>query len=342
MATPAKVDWRKFGNYSGPYIAPAPACYVLPTGADHLDRAFWLTTCVESGKGPTALDGGKFGTWNAYDGCAGTGGLHQGIAVYPKEIADPDNNPEDDQGELFEMIRQIALATHSDGQYKAKSPVLKYNEDIVALYAAYKALGWYLAEDGKLRDLQTGKAIAGKVIRDTFTPLGGATPAKGPRWDQAVQWAKLHRAVFANPLSYDVQVSFGVNSKARFCTIKRPQLGKISINAAVYKSTVHESPGAFSSLGAHDLAMCVFFSHSVNAPGIALQKLAVALKQVKGDAQHSKFPILLIRDLNCKYGRWDDDIPGGRYQRTRDAAMKLWPRELFEGSQAVMPKDILD
>jgi hypothetical protein len=51
----------------------------------------------------------------------------------------------------------------------------------------------------------------------------------------------------------------------------------------------------------------------------------------------------LIRALGTSsYGRWSDDIPNGRYQRTRDAARKSdhWDLDLFDGSNALMPKDL--
>jgi hypothetical protein len=45
---------------------------------------------------------------------------------------------------------------------------------------------------------------------------------------------------------------------------------------------------------------------------------------------------------NTKFGRWDDDIRHGRYQRTRRVAKEsgLWPEELFVGADAIMPADL--
>lgn len=325
---PGNIGWRQFGKYSGPYVSATTNCYRLPDNSKHLDRAFWLTTCVESSKGPNPRDGGKFGTWNAYDGCGGTGGLHQGIAVYPAEISDPDHNMEDDQGGLFEMIRQIDLATD-----------IKSTD---VLREAYRVRGWYLADDGKLRELSAHKAVSGKEIRNEFTPPDGRVPESGPQWEQAARWSKLHHAVFADPVGYKSQIGSGLNYLTRFCKAKRPKLGGLSVNEAVYETSVIEAHGWFTTMSAHDLAMCMFLSHAVNAPGIALQKLDAALKAVNSKSQSEDFPRLLIKALDCHYGRWDDDIPGGRYQRTRTAAMGVWPKELFTGDSAVMPKNLPD
>ncbi|MCZ2108032.1 MAG: hypothetical protein LC118_00410 [Dehalococcoidia bacterium] len=57
----------------------------------------------------------------------------------------------------------------------------------------------------------------------------------------------------------------------------------------------------------------------------------------------SKFAKLLIQKLgNNPFGRWDDDIRTGRYQRTRHHAMAsgLWPTKLFDGPEAIMPADL--
>jgi hypothetical protein len=53
-------------------------------------------------------------------------------------------------------------------------------------------------------------------------------------------------------------------------------------------------------------------------------------------------PVLIKKLAITKYGRWDDDIPNGRYQRTRNFAAKIWPSELFVGNKAIMPKDFKD
>lgn len=97
-----------------------------------------------------------------------------------------------------------------------------------------------------------------------------------------------------------------------------------------------------------DLAMAMFWSNTVNAPGAALRKLCQAadmLGREYGDFSEErqvKFAKRLVNKLgNTTFGRWDDDIPGGRYQRTRRAATKVYPRRLFVGPQAIMPKDLV-
>jgi hypothetical protein len=82
-----------------------------------------------------------------------------------------------------------------------------------------------------------------------------------------------------------------------------------------------------------DLASAFFWSYCVNAP-------AMARKIFK---KHGHDPGKLIRALGkSRFGRWNADIKGGRYQRTRKHAMnatRLWPSELFLGTDAICPKE---
>jgi hypothetical protein len=87
--------------------------------------------------------------------------------------------------------------------------------------------------------------------------------------------------------------------------------------------------------------MSVYWSNSVNAPGHAL-KLLCRVADAYPSSRDPLFAKALVTALgNTSFGRWDDDIPGGRYQRTRLAAMQVWPFELFEGPTAIMPKDLV-
>lgn len=346
MSQEIKVLYRKFGKYAGPYIKPLTKCFSLPEDATHLERAFWLATCVESSKGPKDRDGGKFGTINSYDGCGLTGGLHQSIAVYPREIADPDGKASDDQGTLFKMLHLIAASTKTSERWTDNTWVKKTNKNVTALLTAFEEAGVYIGEDGRLRYLKNRKIVAGKPLREMLTPNNGKTPKSGPLWKQAAKWAKLHRAVFADPSTFQAQIDFGLNHIVHFCKSRRPQLTRPgvkerrAINEVVYGESILEAPDMFEVMGPHDLAMCVFLSHSINAPSIALRKLGRALSQVSWEVSNPSFPFRLIKLLDCNYGRWDDDCKGGRYQRTRNAAMKVWPKELFVGSDAIMPKDL--
>jgi hypothetical protein len=89
-----------------------------------------------------------------------------------------------------------------------------------------------------------------------------------------------------------------------------------------------------------DLAMCFFWSNSVNAPGKAKKVLELAFHE-------SRYKEDLVRNLirglgDTKFARWDDDLKNGRYQRTRRWMQKLalWPEEFFE-DDGIMPKDLV-
>ena len=104
-----KVSYRKRKNYSGPLIAgtePYPAPSAERAGF-HIDRAYWLTTRVETG--------GKFGAVMAYDGTGMTAGPDQHIAVYPKELANEDLNAADDQGSLWKLLRRLEVCDPGGG-----------------------------------------------------------------------------------------------------------------------------------------------------------------------------------------------------------------------------------
>jgi hypothetical protein len=150
----------------------------------------------------------------------------------------------------------------------------------------------------------------------------------------------------SSPETFDIQVRFGIkhfskwaNRGLRFCakwdkeiTIKGFAYGIGDRDFESIKTT-EISPEL-------DLAMSIFWSHTVNAPGMALEVFCKAADNVTSAFD---LPAVLIKKLaTTKYGRWDDDIPNGRYQRTRNFAAKIWPAELFVGDKAIMPKDFKD
>lgn len=324
-----EVQWFQLRSYSGPWIrgvTPIPA----PSGeraSFHVDRAYWLTTKLESGA--------KFGAIVAYDGTCITAGPDQHIAVYPAELASEDYNAADDQGGFWKLLRRLETVQGSSEFEAATEAVL----------GRLRSRGWYLAQDGTVRHLEDGsvsvrgKAIQaragdlvhGSLIRDEVTPpSGGAVPKSGPPWDRARAWAiDLHR-LFVHPDGHKAQIEFGKEHLVERTRRRapRPYAGR-EITA------LRVGPDWTEAM---DLACCVYQAHSVNAPAIANKILSEC-----GDPGRAGFARdLLLKLGTSSYGKWDDDLPSGRYQRTRSAALDsgLWARSLFDGPTAIMPRDL--
>lgn len=321
-----KVKWRKLKNYSGPLIKGTEPFH-LSEDADHWERVIWLTAQVETG--------GKFGATVAYDGTGNTSGIIQAIAVYPRELAHEDNNPADDQGPLWRLLDKIfALNMFA----------------VDALKEEIEDTGWYL-KGGILRWIDTGHIVPGKDIRDELTPINGKVPRFGASWAQAKEWALLFHNVFVHPDTYDSQISFGIHHAQQVAKRKPKALKGTTVEELLYKGSLTQWSRLCIPDDPLDLALAVFFSNSVNAPAIAFRRLWMAtqaFKRDRGQLMNALKPLhreimarMLIRSLGTSsYGRWNFRNPKGRYQRTRRAAMKVWPSHLFIGSKAVMPKKL--
>lgn len=295
----------------------------------HLLRASWLTAMVESG--------GKFGCVINYDGTGMTAGLHQAIAVYPAQLMKKDGNLRNDQGPLWKLLNLVR-------------PVTKSAE----LWDEIETTGWFLAKDNTLRYLDYGEFVRngglvdGLIIRGHFTGASnGVAPESGLKRKQAERWVRLFHDVFVNPATYDIQEEYGMQhfakraSRATFRFSKRSDWQGLTMDDAIYQDTAIDI-ATFEDEPELDLSLCMYWSHSVNAPGIALKKLCKTLGSLLGPkGSRSNFARVLIRNLaKTKYGRWSCEIKGGRYQNTRTYAMKsgFWPAKLFEGRDAIMPK----
>jgi hypothetical protein len=308
-----------FKNYSGFKVnGNIP---MLPLAGDdsknHVKRAAWLTAMVESG--------GKFGAVMSYDGTGITAGLHQAIAVYPRELAEEDGNAEDDQGPLWKMLNKI-----------------RYVAPQLPLFDKIKDAGWVLAQDGTLRyNNPDGKYVFGKSIRKEFNGSeDGVTSSNGLGRVRSEEWVRMFVEAFSYPVTFSAQIQIGEEhivkrAERTLCRFAKGAMAKKTIQDALYSTPI----SLYQVLSPEfDLAMCMFWSNTVNAPGAALKKLCSVLGGKPG-----VFPRNLIRVLgNTSFGRWDEDIPNGRYQRTRDIAMNsgLWPKELFGGTNSVMPKNM--
>lgn len=317
-----KVLWRKFRSYAGPMIKGTVPYEVPELQHNHVERAFWLTAKVETGA--------KFGSVMAYDGTGMTAGLDQHVAVYPRELSGKDDgNALDDQGSLWKLLRRMEYVEGGPG----------YQSRLAVLWTAFENEGWYVAQDGVLRyakdfnpgDRRAGKPVFGHEIRNVFTPMNGAPQGVHDKI-QAEQWARRFHLLFGHGAGFRAQVEFGKEHLVK--RTKRRGIEWAYGNQEVSSLTV-------SRLGEDlDLAMCMYQAHSVNAPAIANRALR---KAADYRSRSGVDPAKLIRLLgNSKFGRWDDDLKNGRYQRTRSAARAsgLWPRSLFDGKDALMPKDL--
>lgn len=309
----------KFRNYAGFKISGTEP--MQKEGRDtHLLRASYLTAMVESG--------GKFGCVINYDGTAMTAGIHQAIAVYPAQLRHPDKNIANDQGPLWKLMYRL------------------YNVDCCYFLELFDDIGWYLAPDHTVRYLSDGSYVDGFTIRKEFTGAeNGVAPLKGAMRHKAEKWIEEFHFLFSHPDTFGIQEDYGIEhfvkraNRANFRFCKSKELKKLTLSDTVYSDcnhiTVADLPEEL------DLAMCMYWSHSVNAPGMALKKLcSVMYHWDKGRRQ--TFARTLIKKLaTSSFGRWHDDIKNGRYQRTRRFAKQsgFWPKALFEGKSAIMPKD---
>lgn len=309
------IQWKTFKSYAGSMIKGTVE-YPPPVGDQalfHVERAFWLTSKVETG----AL----FGSVMSYDGTGMTAGLDQHIAVYPRELATPDDgNALDDQGTLWKLLKRIEIVPEKIGALEV-------------LWSNFRNAGWYLAQDGVLRYLSNGEPVKGRDIRDQFTPKNGKPTTKEQK-EEAKRWALLFYNLFSSAYTFKAQIEYGKEHLVKRTNRREIKVGgKLCTVSSFYGAELTSLKLGDAWTEEKDLAMCMYQSHSVNAPAIANKALA----KVFGKAD---WPKTLIKLLGTSaYGRWDDNIKYGRYQRTRTAAKTsgLWSTSLFDGKVAIMP-----
>jgi len=301
-----------------------------PHGPRHIDGASWLTAQVESG--------GKFGTVISYDGTGLTAGIHQAIAVYPRELESPDDGyAKDDQGPLWKLL-------HRCFQAYPETQLVKDMKDFLVKYGI-------VVVNGVARDADTHKILTGLYLRQVLTGSSdGVMPDSGPGRKRAEYAAGMFSVFFSSMLTQHIQMAWGEEhlikrverTKMRFLkhttrkgrTIQQLIYDNVNNGIEVSLALSKDIPASF------DLAMSVWLSFTVNAPSIALRRMCRTF-QSYGISDVDVFSSELIRSLGkSRWGRWSDDYRYGRYQRTRNYAMKVWPKELFEGKHAVMPKEL--
>jgi hypothetical protein len=324
----------KFKKYAGFKINGTVAQQPVNFESSHLDRAAWITAEVESG--------GKYGTVMNYDGTGMTAGIHQAIAVYPRYLQD--DRITNDQGPLWKLLNRMRTAAPECLQ-------------LINLFEKMFDTGWYLDDSGVLRYLkENGEIVDGKTIRAHFTGApNGCAPTRGKARSQAELWVQMFHEAFKHKDTFGAQDAYGkehfvkraLRTKLRFCNSSSHK--KRTIHDALYGPEGHITDPEMVPFDTRrmDLAASVFWSNTVNAPGAALKVLCKTINEKGFPGYHSPhippegFARYLLHDLGTSsYGRWDDDIKGGRYQRTRKAAMDIWSKKFFDGADAIMPKDL--
>lgn len=302
--------WRSYKNYSGVLI-PGDIKVALPENKlNHFQRAFYLTAQLESP---------KWGLVQSYDGAGISGGPFHFTAYQPASGV---------QGSLFSLLSCLV------------DELKDTNSNLNAVIHEIKNSGWLLI-NGKLYSLDKSKLISGEEIRNTLAPVNGKVPKSGNAWEQAVKWATLFHNLLSDPQTFPIQTKFSINylingQQIIEKVVYTHVLGDTQID--LRNVTVSVTLGKCSLQEPMDLALCVYHSHSVNAPGIAKSCLESALKVT----DFSDFPRILIKLLGTNnYGNWHDTVDGkNRYDRTRIAAKTsgLWNKELFENS-SIMPEN---
>jgi len=295
-----KADRIQYKTWSGIRIRgtnPVP----VPTSDLHIDRAAYLATSLESP---------KMGAVQSYDRAAMSGGPFHFTAIQPNPMV---------QGSLFQLLRHLEVAAPCEAL-----------DDLWDALSVHE--GWFVARDGKLRDMTSGDLIPAATIRNVFTPPGGKVPTAGPQREQAEMWARLFHTLLSDPATYHAQQEFAIEYLMR---------GQRKAEKDFYGTRDLLTMRASSEGMDMDLALSVYHAHSVNAPGPAVKCLN-ATKATFGANRfsHAAAAYLIWRLGRYKYGRWQDTTDGrNRYDHTRAAARKsgMWPAVLFT---TIMPDNL--
>jgi hypothetical protein len=222
--------------------------------------------------------------------------------------------------------------------------------EIVNLIEEMNHFGLFLSEEGKVRIPSTGKYASGEKLLEFFGTPKGVLEASGEGRQRAERLINLFHKMFSNERTFGIQHVYGrehfiksaERSKLRFSNIPRTRC--LTVEKLVYEGLLGKSITTAHSSDMDpelNLAMCMYWSYSVNAPGMALKiisKVVDSIDRRKPDWGSTFAKLLVFKLGTSSYGRWDDDIKGGRYQRTRSELMKFFKSELFIPG-AIMPKD---
>ncbi len=297
------IKYVKFKSWSGFKISGDQK--VEPPVTDrHIDRVFYLVSMLEAP---------RWGSAQNYDGVGMSAGPLHNIAVYR----------DGRQGSLWPLLRRVELGAGSACNN---------------LFAALREVGWYVSQDGRLRNNETGRLVKASDIVTEFSGPRGKTPRRGAQAERAKHWLRLFSELFSDSTTFQAQKQYAISwlldshealeSKAyQVATDKQIVSARDAVDTPMY--VIGEEA---------DLALCVYHAHSVNAPGKAKQILKAVLRQKTTDAEN--FPARLIRKLGtAKFARWaDTDDNRNRYDRTRIHATrsKLWSPAVV---RRLMPKN---
>ncbi len=300
-----EVDWVKFRSFSGAKIHGTKKFELTDDTKNlHMWRAAWLTAQIEGG--------GVFGAIQSYDGAGLSAGLEHRIAVFPRNM---------EQGTLWGLLRRLEKEAHCD--------------ELKELWERLRdKAGWYIDRSGKLRDYNNGRLISGKEIRNEFAPHDGRVPRRGEKWEQAKQWAIAFHNLFAAEKTHPVQVEALIDSLADMNGKEESEAYRKAIGNGDFTQLKYEEDIPADL----DLALCVYHSYSVNAPGMARKRFRASRPDGSKEWAHRLIWTLATTD----YGRWSDTYDNrNRYDATRIRAQRsgYWPDWLFEGRNAIMPKN---
>lgn len=311
-----KIFWKKYKKYSGLQINGNTAVERLTKYKyNHMYRAFYLTVQLEAP---------QWGSVQSYDGAGISGGPFHYTAYSPGSKK---------QGSLFSLLRAIELGLGT-----------QQNKNLETLYTAFKKQNWFVARDGYLRRFNDGELIFGAEIRDTFAPPDGTVPEAGKHRVQAEYWAMLFHNLLGDSTTFHAQTEHAIEylihgqKSLEYKAYEKLTLGEIDITTPEVLTVLSGNAADRSKLTLEeDLAMCVYHSYSVNAPGPARKCLQEAICDPNNI---SRKLIHLLGTSN--YGRWHDTEDGkNRYDRTRKAAIHLglWPAWYFY-DDGIMPENI--
>lgn len=301
----SQVKYGGYGKYTGPYIRGTVDAMPMPTMDDfHWRRVLWLTIMVESG--------GKLGSIMMADGTGCTAGVEQSILVYPRNLKVQGPLP----GLLYLLDHVVPISYYSLGKMLADE-------------------GWMIGSDKTIREDINGQLVTPKMLRQTLTPYDGVVPRTGMAWERAKAWALAFHELFSLEATREPQLKHAVDNFTK-CA-RRSQHDKLAgstIENVVYGGDCLVEPFATDTIegAACDLAMAMWWNYKTNAPAPALTRLARATEHYQpNDPAFARF---LIRQLGTStFGNWATN----RWRRSRQHAMKIWPKELFTGPKAVMP-----
>lgn len=328
--------FRAYGDFSGPVImgsVPYRPIHIV----GHWERAFYITSLVECNA--------MMGSVVMYDGTVVTAGLHQAILVYPQQLAKENFQASDDQGSLVKLLTMIDTIPHfstkddlwgemAKNSWKLQEGRLVYTQEKPVTFPK------------RIIRCRPGETVLGADLRNTICAPNGKVPSSGPQWVTACDWAQMFSAVMSDPRTFDMQIKFGMDSTVDTC--KSRKVGNVSVLQFMYNGEVITQP--FADCSELDLAMTMYHSHAVNAPAIANKCLNAAMVSTKFpgtkaaslEQKRSLAKALVTNMGTSDYGQWDDDLPNGRYQRTRSCMMqsKFWPDSFFSPT-GIMPKDLV-